>query len=133
MRGRRWLRYVTIGVAVLILSGCRHESWMLHGDWSLGMRRERGCRGTCFSSIPGPASSPLGPMAGPPPEAFAVAPHAKFHPIPTRPVFAPKPMLAARPSLSIPASPERIEEELPPPQPDSRAAASQNRHPRLRR
>lgn len=137
MRGRRWLRYLTIGLAVLILSGCRHDSWMLHGDWSLGMRRDGGCRGGGISDMPGPMGPPIFPTTNhhpptanmPPAETFAVAPHAKFHPVPTRPVFAPRPMFAARavegpaPPARHHAPPERAE-ELPSPEPAPQPAAS---------
>lgn len=133
MLKRHWLWYATIACAVLILSGCCHDRIFLRGDWSIGL--DGTPIGGC--SAPGCTSGPIGHSHGghgglsP---ALAVAeenplgwatPHAKFHPVPTRPVFSPKTaMPVAQPSrrgVPTPAvrSPEPPGEELYLPDPKS--------------
>ena len=124
MRADRWLRYLTIATAVLILSGCCRDRVALRGDWSIGVDAAScaNCPGTgCVSServsmesgfaappfravLPAETSSGRPPLGG---GAVEATPHAKFHPVPTRPVFAPHAAHTAPPfRTGLPASVE---------------------------
>lgn len=89
--GQRLARMIgATGVAMIVAAwaaGCCHPGGCtLHWNWSLGLAPGC-CHDACYADCCVGGAGDWGGDGGPPPEPYA---NARFHPVPTRPAFAPR-------------------------------------------